>query len=184
MIYRFRGADIEAFLNTKKRFEAGAGEVLKLTRNFRSTNKLKSEFNRLFRELLPADTEIQSRFEDIPIEGEDDAGIMTGFWSYRTTGQSDSRTVAGIIHTLINDPGCIVRDSDTKELRRLEYKDIMIITPRKDSITRFLSEFREAGIPCYAEGGSQLEKCPSFLELAKYSVRLQSRKTAQRLWLY
>lgn len=163
-IYRFRGADIAAFLRTKKRFEQGNGEVLELTRNFRSTNKLKTEFNRLFSALLPDDTEIQSRFEDIPVEGGDDPGIMTGFWSYKTSKQDDCKNVSNIIRALINDPACIVRDPEIKELRRLKYKDIMVITPGKRSITGFLTEFRKAGIPCYAEGGSQLDKCPSFLE--------------------
>ena len=164
-IYRFRGADISAFLRTRERFEAHGGEVLSLTRNFRSTNTLKAEFNRLFRELLPSDTKYQSRFEDIPVEGEDDPSVMTGFYKYRTAADVDTKTVAGIIRTLIADPACIVRDPRTKELRRLMYKDIMVITPKKDIITDYLSEFAAAGIPCYAEGGSQLEKCPSFLEV-------------------
>ena len=164
-IYRFRGADISAFLRTRERFAAHGGEVLSLTRNFRSTNTLKAEFNRLFRELLPSDTKYQSRFEDIPIEGEDDPAIRTGFYKYRTGKAVDTKTVAGIIRTLIADPGRIVRDPKTKELRRMMYKDIMVITPKKEIITDYLSEFAAAGIPCYAEGGSQLENCPSFLEV-------------------
>ena len=166
-IYRFRGADIASFIRTRTRFENGIGEVLKLTRNFRSTNKLKGEFNRLFTELLDKDTDIQSRFEVIPIEGSDDSKVMTGFYSYSTSKETDCIKVAEIIHSLINDSRRFVKDQETKEIRRIKYKDIMVITPGKKIIGDLLTELKMQGIPCYAEGGSVLEKCPSFLEICK-----------------
>ena len=74
-IYRFRSVDVTSFLNVRKLFGEGAGDVLKLTRNFRSRSGLLDYFNKTFTTLLPEDTPYQSRFEEITGEKVKDAGI-------------------------------------------------------------------------------------------------------------
>lgn len=69
-IYRFRGADVTSFLKVKKLFEASGGAILSLSRNFRSTRQICEYFNHVFGELLPEETENQSRFEEIPLPEE------------------------------------------------------------------------------------------------------------------
>ena len=51
-------------------FCGDVGEVLYLSRNFRSTYGMNLWFNRVFRELLPENTPDQSRFESIPLPEE------------------------------------------------------------------------------------------------------------------
>ena len=48
-------------------FEKNKGTIAYLTRNFRSTAPLCGYFNRMFTELMPVETENQSKFEEIPI---------------------------------------------------------------------------------------------------------------------
>ena len=165
-IYRFRGADIKAYMSIRKRFAEEGGEVLGLTRNYRSTSKLKSVFNETFEALLPEDTEYQSRFMPIPIETEDSPETFTGVFTY-TPSEDDAATVADMIRSLVSDKSRLVQDPRTKKLRPIEYRDIMLILPGKYRINNYLAAFRAADIPCFAEGGSAMDKCTPLIELSR-----------------
>jgi ATP-dependent helicase/nuclease subunit A len=53
-IYRFRRADIVTYAKMKQMFQDGAGEVLSLSRNFRSTLELREWNNEVYEGLFPA----------------------------------------------------------------------------------------------------------------------------------
>jgi len=164
-IYRFRGADIKAYMSVRKRFAEEGGEVLGLTRNFRSTAKLKSVFNEAFEALLPEDTEYQSRFMPIPTETEDDPDTFTGVFTYSPS-DNDEAAVTKLIRSLVSDKSRLVPDPKTKKLRPIEYRDIMVILPSKTRIKNYLTAFRAADIPCFAEGGSTMDRCAPLIELS------------------
>ena len=88
-IYRFRSADVASFKEMRKLFEDGAGEVLELTRNYRSTNGLKRGFNEMFSTLLPNGTADQSGFSSIPVSDATDEQF-SGIWSYNVIVKSQS----------------------------------------------------------------------------------------------
>ena len=84
-IYRFRYADVSAFLRIKEMFKGNVGEVVYLTRNFRSTHRIRSWFNSTFQALLPETTPLQSQFEPIPLEEAPASdGTFEGIYSYET----------------------------------------------------------------------------------------------------
>ena len=165
-IYRFRGADIKAYMSIRERFAAEGGEVLGLTRNFRSTAKLKTVFNEAFEKLMPESTDYQSSFPAIPIETEDDPAAFTGVFTYSPS-DDDAETVAELIKSIAGGRSRLVPDPKTKKLRPIEYRDIMVILPVKTRINKYLAAFRAAGIPCFAEGGSTMDKCTPLIELSK-----------------
>jgi len=170
-IYRFRSADVAAFKEVRRLFEEGAGEVLELTRNFRSTNTLKHSFNDMFRALLPEGTADQSRFSDIPIE-EEKVGQFTGVWSYdaqidRTSVVNEELDTARIIQSLIGREEYSIADKDTKELRPLRYSDFMLLTMSKYHIAQFARTFTQLGIPSRVEGSVELAECPALKAMAE-----------------
>ena len=170
-IYRFRSADVAAFKEVRRLFEEGAGEVLELTRNFRSTNTLKHSFNDMFRVLLPEGTADQSRFSDIPIE-EEKVSQFTGVWSYdaqidRTSVVDEEFDASRIIQSLIGREEYSITDKDTKEPRPLRYNDFMLLTMSKYHIAQFARIFTLLGIPTQVEGKIMLSECPALKGMAE-----------------
>jgi len=161
-IYRFRNADIGAYSKVKKMFGNGKGEVLELTRNYRSTVRMKEWFNDVFTKLLPDETLFQSKFEPIPIEGEDDDELLSGVYSFHLSeDESDAPKIRNIIRKLVGSDKYKVWDAEKKCLRSPEYRDFMIITYIKKQINDLVSVLREADIPCYVEGTTLFSQCPS-----------------------
>lgn len=166
-IYRFQQADVASFLKVRRIFENGAGEVLRLSRNFRSVPQLCSFFNSTFTKLLPADSPDQSRF--VPIPFKDESGNLTcisGVFSYkviveRNSIRSDPGKVIQIIKKLVGDPNITIPDEHTGEPRMLNYRDIMVIACKKAHLRRYIIEFAEAGIPAMVEGDTAFDSCPA-----------------------
>ncbi|MDO5133017.1 MAG: UvrD-helicase domain-containing protein, partial [Eubacteriales bacterium] len=159
-IYRFRSADVTSFLKVKKLFEANGGAILNLSRNFRSTGKLCAYFNRVFRELLPEETENQSRYEDIPLP-EPTENEFQGIYSYRAyVGQAaaehpdmtDPVRIADIIERLAGSSAFQLRGENDKEPRPVRYSDFMVITYGKKKLGPILAELDSRGIPTRVEG--------------------------------
>lgn len=169
-IYRFRSADVAAFKEVRSLFENGVGEVVQLTRNFRSTVKLKKWFNIAFSRLLPEDTPHQSRFSPIPIEGKDDISILGGIWTYRVSIEhnkiaDDEIKVTQIIRRLVNDPNILMKSKSNSSPRRVRYSDFMVIVNSKEHILKFLREFERYGIPVMVEGKISFGDCPALCAL-------------------
>ncbi len=174
-IYRFRYADVTSFLRVKALFCDEVGEVLYLTRNFRSTYKLRNWFNSAFCALLPNNTDIQSRFEPIPLEAnpvKDDT--FCGVYSYNVAGSmvrsaaskdKDPEIVAKIIRRIVENPAYkIFEDGKT---RTVTYKDIMLITPRKTKLTSYMQAFSAHDIPFRVEGSVSFDECPALITVSK-----------------
>lgn len=169
-IYRFRSADVAAFKEVRKLFEDGAGEILELTRNYRSTNKLKRSFNNIFTNLLPVGTSDQSKFSVIPIDNDTDREF-TGIWSYpviveRMNVKDEEETVADIIFSLVNKPEYVITDTDTKQFRPLKYSDFMVLVNAKKHVSDFARELAARGIPVRAEGKITFTNCPSLMTMS------------------
>lgn len=176
-IYRFRNADVASFLNVRKLFEnPDVGEVLYLTRNFRSSDNMCRWFNQAFTRLLPADTDIQSKFNEIPTgEKCPYTASLEGAYKYDvqyTRSNEDSfefETVTDIIQKLVSG-GITIQDRDSEGKpslpRKPEYKDIMLITPQKTRLTFFMNEFIKRDIPFRVEGKVLFNECPALYSLS------------------
>lgn len=174
-IYRFRYADVTSFLKVKALFCGEVGEVLYLTRNFRSTYKLRNWFNSTFKVLLPDNTDIQSRFEPIPLETapqKDDT--FSGVYSYNITASSvrsaapsekDPETVARIVRRMVENPAYKICENG--KTRTVSYRDIMLITPRKTHLASYMQAFAAHGIPFRVEGSVSFDECPALTLISK-----------------
>lgn len=170
-IYRFRGADVSAYLAVKKLFSSGAGEVLSLRQNFRSTDKLRQWFNRTFEVLLPEETSCQSKFDPIPVEGDADGDeALSGARYYHTTAQGYPADIAATIRRIVGNPDILIRTrKDLREglpPRPIEYRDIMIVTRNTKKLPLCALALKERGIPFRAEGAASFGGCPAFTAMA------------------
>ena len=183
-IYRFRYADVSAFLRIKKMFTGEVGEVVKLTQNFRSTYKMRSWFNRVFQALLPEATEIQSKFELIPLDAAPaDDGSFDGVYSYDTqqNPQEDSEKVAQIIQQLVNNPAYKIPADDGNGLRQVSYRDIMVIPPRKTKMGEYIKTFVAQDIPVRVEGKVLFDHCPSLVTVSRIFAAVAEPDSVQAI---
>jgi len=163
-IYRFRNADVASFIRVRELFRnPEVGEVLMLYRNFRSTDRMCMWFNRTFSALLPEDTEIQSRFLEIPT-GEKEAwdSPIKGAYGYTVpysrsvAGSEDYAKVADIILKIINHPDIPVND----------FKDFMLITPSKTHLSYYMNALSVRDIPFRIEGKVLFNECEPLISLS------------------
>ena len=157
-IYRFSGADISAYMRVRSLFEGGAGEVLYLARNRRSTRLLREWFNSKFPALLREEPDVQSGFQCIPIDDGETDTESTGFYTYTTpNGQSlkdDPAQVAQIVQQIAGNPAYRLKDGKAPE-----YRDFMIITYTKTRTAAIARALQAAGIPTRTEGEITMRDC-------------------------
>lgn len=158
-IYRFRNADVTAFLNVKNLFRDSVGEVLFLSRNFRSEKELCRYFNRVFTKMLPEEKENQSKYEEIPLSDVDRDGFQ-GTYTYEVTGGkgleeypdlADPLQIGKIITTLVHNPLYEIWDEEGKK-RQIEPEDIMVITSAKKQLVPIMQHLDELGVKTRVEG--------------------------------
>lgn len=188
-IYRFRYADVSAFLRIKEMFSGDVGEVVYLTRNFRSTHRMRRWFNRTFETLLPDTTPLQSKYEWIPLEDEPAPdGTFEGVYSYAVfSGKKaapedlDPAKVAKIIQRIVGNPAYQIRQRGDKEARQITYQDIMLITPRKTKMGDYIGAFTEQGIPFRIEGKVLFSQCPALVTASRIFAAIASPNSLQAL---
>ena len=174
-IYRFRGADVTSFLRVKGLFEEYGGDILSLSRNFRSTKTLCEYFNDSFSGLLPEETVDQSKFEDIPLP-EERPGEFQGIFTYTAyTGklaseypdETDPEQIKKVIKKLVGNKDYLIKTKTDKEPREIRYKDFMIITYGKSKLGPIVKDLNDAGIPTRVEGKVLFGENEVLLEVRK-----------------
>ena len=188
-IYRFRYADVSAFLRIKEMFKGDVGEVVYLTRNFRSTHRMRSWFNSTFRTLLPETTPLQSQFEPIPLEeAPAPDGTFEGIYSYEVfSGRKadpedmDPAKVAKIIRRIVGNPAYQIRQRGDQESRLVTYQDIMLITPSKTKMGEYIRSLTEQAIPFRIEGKVLFSQCPALVAASRIFAAVASPHSLQAL---
>lgn len=191
-IYRFRGADVCAFLNVKGLFTGEVGEVLMLSRNFRSTTQMCEYYNDRFKVMLPEQNKNQSKFEDIPLPDDKWGTELQGTYKYGVyTGgpegdghdeELDTLQVGKIIQRLVGNPKYTIRDKGDKEPRAIRYSDFMLISKSKKQLPGFMKHFDELGIPYKVEGKVPFYDCPALNEI--YSIYATVADSKDQISLY
>ena len=151
-IYRFKNADVSNFLNVRSLFKGERGEALYLYQNFRSADVIKQYFNRTFEKLLPADTFEQAKYPPIPVNGEIKDDLSNAYYYEVNDTDEDLNAVVNIILSLYNDEQYQIYDRNIRSLRKLDYKDFMIITPGKTRLTLYTQKLKSMNIPFFVEG--------------------------------
>lgn len=189
-IYRFRSADVASYLNVKKLFEnPDCGEVLYLSRNFRSRKILCELFNTVFKQTLKASTN-QSAFTEIPIV-EDKEAEFEGFYRYKTYTPKyrgthreymDEYQIGKIIQTLVNNEQYKIKDEEEGGLRKIKFGDIMIITPTKANLPVIMNYLDELNIPVRVEGKVMFEANEALKEV--YTIYRALADSKDKIALY
>lgn len=189
-IYRFRYADVSAFLRIKEMFTGDVGEVVCLTRNFRSVHKLRSWFNSSFQVLLPEDTSLQSRYEPIPLEAAPKPdNTFEGVYSYKVFSgktadpeDTDPAKAARIIKQIVNNPDYMISERGYEKPMQITYQDIMLITPRKTKMSSYIQTFTEQAIPFRIEGKVLFGQCPSLIAVTRIFAAVANPKELSLLF--
>lgn len=151
-IYRFRNADVSSFLKVKNVFEKAGGEILSLTRNFRSNRKLCEYFNTVFLKMMQEETENQSKYEPIPLHAPCNDEFQ-GVYKYTIKkDSSDSEEISDIIDIIVGNENFKIHSNGEDDSRKIRYDDIMIITDDKRKIWPIIKELESRNIPVRAEG--------------------------------
>lgn len=147
-IYRFRGADAEAYLGAKNKFKAinSIKEVdkyddiqIELLKNFRSSKEMRLYFNETFHSL--------DNYTPIEIaDDEENNGFNSGAYGY------DSEHLISIIQAMVNNSHYQTREGPNKTPRKLQYRDFMVITYSKGHQRGVVASLSEAHIPYNVEG--------------------------------
>jgi len=189
-IYRFRNADVTSFLNVRELFVKHGGEVLELSRNFRSCRHLCEYYNKSFEALFRIEDDGQDavvnqcRYTDIPCE---EAAVRSdefrGVFEYSVNKKGeDPGNLANIIKCLVHNDKYMLRGKDEKDLRQIDYKDFMVISVGKDNLINIMRKFDEEGIPSKVEGQVLFEDSEALKEISKIYSALSD--TGDQIALY
>ena len=172
-IYRFRGADVSSFENVKSLFDKTGGEVLALTRNFRSTGTLCDYYNGIFKKIFTGEGTGQIEFDEIPMpENREDE--FQGIYRYKAymgglednhPDETNPAQVVRIIEKLVGNDEYKIRDVNDNDVRPLEYRDFMVITYGKKSLESIMLALRERDIPIKVEGSVPFSTCEGINEI-------------------
>ena len=163
-IYAFRGADIDVYEDTKKRYEDDSVtevEEYVLDDNYRSEKPIVDWVNCNF----------ESKFVDYspmnaPNNNKDEKGVLRGVYKVNYPvwikeeskalyedaedgREKDSLMVASIVSHLVEEK-IKIWDKDINDewvSRDITYKDFLILTPGKKAINRYASKLKQLGIP-------------------------------------
>ena len=173
-IYRFKNADVASYLKIEQMFKQPVGEVLFLHKNFRSTYTIRNWFNETFSEIFVKNNE-QAAFENIPLDSLTSQQIQEqdGFSDvykyevqYSKMKEDDPSIVKDIILKLRNNYEISEKikhgDETRYEKRKLDWKDFMLITPTKSSLSKYAKVFRQYGIPYFVEGNIDFYESKAF----------------------
>lgn len=142
-IYRFRGAEAELIVRLRRQFEAGSGEIVPLSANYRSSPSVIQYINTLserlfvgedftYEPLEPTQTDEGARVEFL-LDGSGDIAVQ-------------AKMVAGRIKQLL--------ETSRHTTQPLTYKDIVLLFRTSAPMNVFQMAFQEADIPYYMAGGS------------------------------
>ncbi|SFP44619.1 helicase-exonuclease AddAB subunit AddA [Salibacterium halotolerans] len=175
-VYRFRLADPGLFLEKYRsysRSEDGPGRLVHLDQNFRSRKEVIQAVNFVFRQLMDASTG--------EIDYDDAAELKTGNTDYPDndarpelvlinkgnpisggaeeevegmedleTAQLEARWTAKRIRRMLEE-GYQVLDKDTKQMRTITFRDIVILMRSMSWASTFMEECRNEGLPVHAD---------------------------------
>ncbi|WLR51514.1 helicase-exonuclease AddAB subunit AddA [Bacillus tianshenii] len=197
-IYRFRLAEPGLFLQKYKKFtKDGTGEGLRidLAKNFRSRSEVLDATNYIFKQLMDEPVGEIDYNEDAELKQgasyPDTANVETELLLVHREGmetepqseneaiidvdeletaQLEARLVARKIKAMI-ESGYEVFDKELKRMRRMTYRDVIILLRSFGWAPTIMEEFKQAGIPVYAELST------GYFEAVEVSIMMSLLKT-------
>jgi exodeoxyribonuclease-5 len=157
-IYRFRGADVNAYADARKAI--GEGSLLKITTNFRSVEPILAFVNQRFENVLsetagqPGFSELSSvraASKNVPAVAALDVAVAADKPDAAALRDAEADCVADLCCRLIGN--WQVQDQDTSKLRPCRYGDIALLAPVGTELWRFEEALEERDIPVSTQAG-------------------------------
>lgn len=189
-IYAFRRADIEIYNKFKDILQQTGGKCIYLTTNFRSNAALVNWYNDVFSRLMVAEESVPDNMPEtvkqadfVLLDGLTTGlpGTLSGVEYYKVDGRYakdivpfDCHAIGKMINWLVDSQEItdhkITSNGDEKVVeyskRKVEYKDIMILSATKKHLTDLSAHLSKEGIPVKVFGADIAKKTPVFLSLA------------------
>ncbi|HUG27570.1 MAG TPA: UvrD-helicase domain-containing protein [Gemmatimonadales bacterium] len=147
-IYRFRRADLGTYTFVRQRFEE-IGEILRLTRNFRSVPPVAALVNAHFPAVFPGTaTELQAPFA--PMDATQDTNHGDGIYRYVVRTDGSGRTKGNVVAADAAQVAGWVAEQVASG--RIPPSEFMILTPRKAELAAYASAIAAHGIPVITSG--------------------------------
>ena len=180
-IYRFRRADIDTYNEARRLIEETGGQVLNLTSNFRSVEKIGDWVNQAFADLLP---EVSSQFQacfarldTVRVSGSEDMGGIrkisipkVGFHKQETIAALDAQRIARWIRFALDGGINLTRTKEESAAGtdgRARPQDFLILFRYKAHMTTYAQALEEYGIPFKMSGGDGFSTSAELAQLIK-----------------
>ncbi|MGY4690015.1 helicase-exonuclease AddAB subunit AddA [Salibacterium sp. K-3] len=172
-VYRFRMADPGLFLEKYQTYSPNSdepGRLIHLDQNFRSREEVIQAVNFVFRQLMDVSTgemdydeaaELKAGNKDYPENVEEPelvlinkgtplSGTADEDMEDLETAQLEARWSARRIRQMLQE-GHQVLDKETKQMRKMTFRDVVILMRSMSWASTFVEECRKEGLPIYAE---------------------------------
>jgi ATP-dependent helicase/nuclease subunit A len=162
-IYRFRRADIETYLHVKGLIEnEKEGEILEITRNFRSVPAVTGWVNGLFPGLMTSDggtRRAQADYAPLVPNRDDPCGGVRLFAEGVAGKKDDVRPaeqaeVAKLILHVIGNPDFKIQDRGSGAWRPPRYGDVGVLYPKRTNYAGIEDILHESSIPFVSDVGT------------------------------
>jgi ATP-dependent helicase/nuclease subunit A len=171
-IYRFRGADMAVYDQTRERIRREGGEFLELALNRRSRQPILEWVNAVFERIIHEERGVQPQYRpihptrDMPLNGpavawmgEEVDGVLA-----REVRRIEADALAERCLAVVAE-GWEVFDRSTQQPRRAQFRDIAVLIPRRIMLPPLERALSAAGIPYRVEGGSLLYRTQEVRDL-------------------
>ena len=168
-IYRFRGADIEAYRRAVDRITACGGRKLTLNNSFRSPSGIVTPVNALFESWIGREaTDEQPAYEPIvsALESEGGGGPPVAIWSVAAAGNVEERRRAEGEAIAAWIAGNLDRVEATGE--PLQRRHVALLFRALTSVSVYTQALRGAGLPFVVEGGKNFYERPEVGDLIAF----------------
>lgn len=166
-IYRFRSSDPTLFLQRSKKYamNMSLGSIISLNNNFRSAQNVLDCSNDIFNFITSTSNEIEYTKDDMLVHGRQDDDTITPvdihIISDSFRGNNDLSMeeieIYDMVKIIKDTIGTPIYDSETKEYRPAEYKDIVILCRKLTGLTDYMSQiFTSNNIPFVIEKSGEL----------------------------
>ena len=165
-IYRFRGADIAAYVRAREAFRAQAADgVLSIATNFRSCAPIMGYVNDRFERLLTEENgqpgfQALDPFQPVRVEGPSVAALdiavadESGKANARQQRDGEAEAIAEMCARLIGSES--IRDPESGEQRPGRAGDIALLAPTGSDLWRYEEALERRGIPVATQAGKGL----------------------------
>ncbi|MGZ5430344.1 MAG: UvrD-helicase domain-containing protein, partial [Thermoanaerobaculia bacterium] len=178
-IYRFRRADIGAYMNFRRTLVASGGRIVRLEANFRAVPALTDPANAWFRSLFPAEAnDRQASFaplEPVRVDRSERSGAFrlltrAGGSKGDDLARANASDVAGFVRGAVDHKWPVASDGPERAAR---FGDFLVLTRTRDHLDVYARAFEALGVPVDVSGSRALPISKGLAQLRPFLAAIQ-----------